>query len=41
MRLRGVFKTAYVRHPAARPDDVAYTEIRRLVEELELSAVKV
>ena len=40
LRLRGVFKAAYVRHPAARPDDIAYREVRRLVEVLELEAAK-
>ncbi len=39
LRLRGVFKTAYVRHPASPPDDLAYRELRTLVEELELEAV--
>ena len=39
LRLRGVFKGAYVRHPAGRPDDLAYREVRRLVEALELEAV--
>lgn len=38
LRLRGVFKTANVRHPAARPDDEAYREVRRLVEQLGLAA---
>lgn len=36
LRLRGVFKSANVRHPAAAPDDVAYREVRRLVEVLGL-----
>jgi dihydrodipicolinate synthase/N-acetylneuraminate lyase len=39
MRLRGIFKTAYVRHPAAPPDEVAYRETRRLMEALELEGV--
>lgn len=38
MRLRGVFKTANVRHPAARPDDLAFREIGQMVESLELQA---
>jgi 4-hydroxy-tetrahydrodipicolinate synthase len=41
LRLRGVFKTTYVRHPAAPPDDLAYTELRQLVESLELEPVQV
>lgn len=40
MRLRGVFKTAYVRHPAQPPDEIAYRELRSLVESLELEVVK-
>ena len=38
LRLRGVFKAANVRHPFAVPDDLAYREIRRLVELLGLEA---
>ncbi len=37
LRLRGVFKAANVRHPGVRPDELAYREVARLVEELELS----
>ena len=40
LRLRGVFKSAYVRHPAAPPDGTAYREIRRLVEVLDLEAAR-
>jgi 4-hydroxy-tetrahydrodipicolinate synthase len=36
LRLRGVFKAANVRPPAAPPDDLAYREIRHLVEVLGL-----
>lgn len=36
LRLRGVFKSARVRHPAVAPDDTAYREIREAVESLEL-----
>ena len=39
LRLRGVFKTAYVRHPASGPDELAFREIRGLVESLELEAI--
>ena len=38
LRLRGIFKAAYVRHPAAAPDEGAYREIRSLVESLGLEA---
>jgi 4-hydroxy-tetrahydrodipicolinate synthase len=41
MRLRGVFKTNLVRHPAARPDDLAFIEIRRMIESLELETARV
>ncbi len=36
LRLRGVFKTNYVRHPAHPPDELGYRELRRLVEMLGL-----
>ena len=38
LRLRGVFKTTHVRHPAAPPDEITFRETRRLVEVLELEA---
>lgn len=40
LRLRGIFKTAYVRHPAAPPDGTAYREVRRLVEVLDLAPAR-
>ena len=39
LHLRGVFKSARVRHPAVAPDDIAYREIREAVESLELGSV--
>ncbi|MCH8062939.1 MAG: dihydrodipicolinate synthase family protein [Chloroflexi bacterium] len=41
LRIRGVFKAAHVRHPAAKPDDLAFKEIRQLVESLELEPADV
>jgi hypothetical protein len=42
LRLRGVFrKGAHVRHPAAPPDELAFQEIARFVEALELEPVAV
>ena len=41
LRIRGVFKSVHVRHPAVPPDELAYREVRRLVEELELSTAGV
>ena len=42
LRLRGVFrKGAHVPHPAAPPDELAFQEIARLVEALELEPVAV
>ena len=39
--LRGVFKTVNVRFPFAPPDDLAYTELRELVESMELATARV
>jgi 4-hydroxy-tetrahydrodipicolinate synthase len=36
LRLRGVIKTANVRHPVDRPDDLTFREIAEIVESLEL-----
>ena len=41
MRIRGVFKTAYVRHPAQPPDEVHHRELRSAIESAQLDAVKV
>jgi 4-hydroxy-tetrahydrodipicolinate synthase len=41
LRLRGVFKSVNVRHPATPPDDRTFNEIRRIVERLELAPVRV
>ncbi|MDP6455015.1 MAG: dihydrodipicolinate synthase family protein [SAR202 cluster bacterium] len=41
LRLRGVFKTVNVRHPATPPDDQTFNEIRRIVERLELAPASV
>ena len=41
LRLRGVFKSVNVRHPASPPDDRTFNEIRRIVERLELAPVSV
>ena len=40
MKQRGVFKTAYVRHPAQPPDDFHYKELQKIVQALELEAVR-
>ena len=39
LRLRGVFKTANVRHPSTPPDDLAFVEVRSVVERLKLGSV--
>ncbi len=39
LRLRGVFKEAYVRHPYIPPEDLTLREVRDLVESLELKPV--
>ena len=39
LRLRGVFKAAYVRSPAIPPDGQTYREVRRAVESLGLAEV--
>ena len=36
LRLRGVFKAAYARHPAVPPDESTYREVRRIAEGLAL-----
>ncbi len=40
LRLRGVFKTANVRHPGVKPDELTYRELASQVEGLELSAYR-
>ena len=37
LRLRGVFKSSNVRHPAIRPDDTNFRQVQTLVESLDLS----
>ena len=41
LRLRGVFKAVNIRFPLAPPDDLAYAELRELVESMELTAARV
>ncbi|MFP6652887.1 MAG: adenylate/guanylate cyclase domain-containing protein [Dehalococcoidia bacterium] len=41
LRLRGVFKTVNVRHPASPPDDRTFNEMRTIVERLELTPASV
>ena len=39
LRLRGVFKAAYVRSPAVPPDGHTYREVRRLVDSVQLTVL--